>query len=254
MDTKKFSVNEIKDILNSSSGKTKLLDYLAHDERKQVRNLISGYQKKIAKKDFLKNKFLELTSFETRARKQGFSVIAGVDESGRGALAGPLIAAAVILPKDFFLPGLKDCKQLSSSKREEFYSIIIRLSTDWAIAIAKPSFIDKNGIQKANLDVLTRAVKKLNPSPDYVLSDAFSLSELEQPNLGIISGDRLSASIAAASIISKVTRDRIMKSYHKEYLKYGFDRHKGYGTFEHLMKIKEVGPSKIHRYSFAGVS
>lgn len=256
MDFSKLRLNEIKEILDSSSEAdvNKILDCLAKDNRKWMRNLVSVYQRKITKSVFLKSEFLEKTSFEARAKKQGFSLIAGVDESGRGALAGPLVAAAVILPENFFLPGLKDCKELSSSKREEFYPIIIRSSIDWAIAIARPSFIDKNGIQRANLEALTKAVKKLNPAPDYILSDAFFLSEVKQPNLGIKSGDKLSISIAAASIISKVTRDRIMRSYHKEYSEYGFDQHKGYGTSEHLMKIKEVGPSRIHRYSFAGVS
>lgn len=186
---------------------------------------------------------------ERALRRQGFQHIAGADEAGRGALAGPIVAAAVILPSRFTAQGIRDSKLLSPRQRQLHFTRITRAAIAWAAEIIGPEVIDRQGIQIANVRALERAVGKLDVRPDFALIDAWRLS-LPMPHEGIVHGDRTVLSIAAASIIAKVIRDRIMEALDPIFPRYAFARHKGYGTLAHRHRITRHGPSPIHRRSF----
>ncbi len=196
---------------------------------------------------------LDLGRYERRLHEEGFDRVAGVDEAGRGALAGPLVAAAVILPPEFDLEGIRDSKQLTGPQRERCYARIREGALAISICKAMPSRIDRRGLHRSNLWLLGRAIRALPVPPDYVLADGFPIPRLSVPHLSIKKGDAVTASVAAASIVAKVTRDRIMDRYHRRYPAYGFDRHRGYGTAEHYAVLSRIGPSPIHRLSFRGV-
>ena len=196
---------------------------------------------------------LDLGRYERGLRGQGFRLIAGVDEAGRGALAGPLFAAAVILPEGFDLEGINDSKVLPALQREAAYARIVREAVAWSACRCMPERIDRRGLHKTNVWLLRRCVCRLGVAPDYVLTDGFPVKRLGVPNLSIKKGDAVTASVAAASIVAKVTRDRMMDRYHRRYPAYGFDHNRGYGTQEHRDAIRAYGPSPIHRYSFKGL-
>ena len=196
---------------------------------------------------------VDLGRYERRLRDEGFVRIAGADEAGRGALAGPLVAAAVILPREFDLEGIRDSKQLTARQRERCYERIVREGVAVSVCRAMPSRIDHRGLHRSNLWLLRRAVLGLRLTPDYVLTDGFPVPRLGVPSLSMKKGDAVTASVAAASIVAKVTRDRMMDRYHRRFPAYGFDRHRGYGTAEHLEVLSRIGPSPIHRLSFKGV-
>lgn len=187
---------------------------------------------------------------ESQLFRKGYQMIAGVDEAGRGAWAGPIVAAAVILPPGLKIKGVKDSKLLTPEAREELYQEIIERAISWSMAKISSKIIDKVGLSKANIVALRQAFLKLHPRPDYLLIDAYSLGYLDISYQAIIRGDRLIHSIAAASIIAKVTRDRLMIKEDKKFPVYHFARHKGYGTKLHYEKISEFGFSPIHRRSF----
>jgi ribonuclease HII len=197
---------------------------------------------------------VDLGRYERHLREQGFRLIAGVDEAGRGALAGPLVAAAVILPEGFDLVGIADSKVLTPNAREEAYERIVREAIAWSACRCMPTRIDRRGLHKTNLWLLRRCITSLPVEPDYVLSDGFPVRRLPMPNLSIKKGDAVTASVAAASIVAKVTRDRMMDRYHRRFPMYGFDHNRGYGTKGHRDAIRDLGPSPIHRYSFKGLS
>ena len=196
---------------------------------------------------------LDLGRYERGLREQGFHLIAGVDEAGRGALAGPLVAAAVILPPEFDLDGINDSKVLTALQRESAFARIVRDAVAWSACRCMPTRIDRRGLQKTNVWLLRRCITTLSVVPDYVLSDGFPVKRLGIPNLSIKKGDAVTASVAAASIVAKVTRDRMMDRYHRRFPAYGFDHNRGYGTHEHRDAIRRHGPSPIHRYSFKGL-
>lgn len=191
--------------------------------------------------------------FERAARLRGYRRIAGIDEVGRGPLAGPVVAAAVILPVRSRLVGVNDSKQLSERERERFYVAICEQAVGMGIGWADVAEIDQLNILEATRLAMRRALEQLVPPPDYVLIDAVSLPGVSIPIRPIIKGDALSILIAAASIVAKVTRDRLMASYHDTFPEYGFLSHKGYGTAEHLERLAYHGPCSIHRRSFAPV-
>ena len=194
------------------------------------------------------------SSIKNKLRAQGFTHIAGVDEAGRGPLAGPLVAAAVILPSQAKLQGLADSKLLSAKKREELFYLIKEQALAIGVGRVSHKLIDKLNIGRANLLAMRLAVENLSLVPDYLLLDGGRYRlDLPIKQRGIVGGDRKCASIAAASIIAKVTRDRIMLRYHQKYPEYHFHLHKGYGTEKHFRKLREYGPSPIHRRSFAPV-
>jgi ribonuclease HII len=191
--------------------------------------------------------------YERLLHAQGFGLVAGVDEAGRGALAGPLVAAAVILPEGFAVDGLADSKVLTPQQRDEWYVRIRGGAVSIGVCRAFPSRIDHRGLHVSNLFLLRRAVRVLDVRPEFVLSDGFHLREMGLPQLSIKKGDAVTASVAAASVIAKVTRDRMMDRYHRRYPQYGFDHHRGYGTASHRAAIAEFGPCPIHRMSFKGM-
>lgn len=195
---------------------------------------------------------LDLGRFERTLRKQGFARVAGADEAGRGALAGPLVAAAVVLPDGFDLEGIRDSKVLTRNQREEAYARIVATAC-FSVAKAEPGAIDLRGLHRTNIALLRRAVKALRPEPDYVLTDGFPVPKIPYPALGVKKGDAVAASVAAASIVAKVTRDRIMDRLHRRHPAFGFDHNRGYGTPEHLEVLDRLGPSPVHRFSFACV-
>jgi ribonuclease HII len=190
---------------------------------------------------------------ERLLRDQGFSFVAGVDVAGRGALAGPLVAAAVILPAGFDCDGLKDSKELTPDQRDQWFDRIDARAVAWSVRRAYPSRIDHKGLHKTNVWLLRQVVLALDVRPDFVLADGFSLRSVGVPQLAVKKGDVTCASVAAASIMAKVSRDRAMARYHRRFPEYGFDRHKGYGTPSHRAAIALHGPSEIHRMSFKGM-
>jgi ribonuclease HII len=191
---------------------------------------------------------------ENLYRRFGFSLIAGVDEVGRGCLAGPVLAGAVVLHPDRHIPGLADSKLLTADAREALYDRITTRALAWAIGSADPREIDECNIHRASLRAMARAVAALTPQPDLVLVDAFRIEGLRMAQRGLIGGDRRSAAIAAASILAKVTRDRLMEDLHRTDSRYGFDRHKGYATSAHLKAVAAHGYSEAHRRSFRPAS
>ena len=181
---------------------------------------------------------------------EGYGLIAGIDEVGRGPLAGPVMAGAVILPKDHPILYLNDSKKLTEKKREELYEVIMKEAVAVGIGMASEARIDEINILNATYEAMREAIGKLAPQPNILLNDAVKIPGVSIRQVPIIKGDAKSASIAAASIVAKVTRDRLMAEYEKIYPGYGFAKNKGYGTAEHIAAIKEMGPCPIHRRSF----
>ncbi len=188
--------------------------------------------------------------FESKAREDGYRAVAGVDEAGRGPLAGPVVAAAVILPPGYEHPGINDSKKLSSRQRERLYAIIQHDAVSIGVGLSEAPLIDRVNILQATLLAMKEAVLELFPPPDFLLIDGLNRIDLATPQEAIIRGDSQSISIAAASIIAKVSRDRLMEMYHRQFPQYNFLRNKGYGTKEHRAAIVKFGRCKIHRRSF----
>jgi len=195
----------------------------------------------------------DVFAFERAASEGGFCAIAGLDEAGRGALCGPVVAAAVILFKNQRIPGVDDSKQLTHLRRQRLYGEILQSARAVGIGLARAGEIDRINILEATRVAMGRAVGRLRAIPDYLLIDALRLPAVSIPQQAIIKGDCLSHSIAAASIIAKVTRDRIMAVWHRRYPQFGWDTNKGYGTERHLLALREFGPCPIHRKTFRGV-
>lgn len=178
--------------------------------------------------------------------------VAGIDEAGRGPLAGPVVAAAVILPKDIFLPFLNDSKKVTEKRRDVLFDEIKQNAIAYGIGIASNTLIDEINILQATYEAMREAINALEKTPDILLVDAVHIPDINIKQVGIVKGDAKSVNIAAASILAKVTRDRIMVEYDKIYPEYGFASNKGYGTATHIAALKEVGPCAIHRKSFIG--
>ena len=191
-----------------------------------------------------------MRTLENALRRVGFVHVAGVDEVGRGCLAGPVLAAAVVLHPDRHIAGVCDSKLVAAAERERLYDCIVQHAVTWAVAAADPAEIDRINIHQASLRAMQRAVLALAPLPDIVLVDAFRVPDLPMPQRGVPHGYRRCSAIAAASIIAKVTRDRQMLALHAEDPRYGFDRHKGYATADHLDAVARFGYSQMHRRTF----
>lgn len=254
MDFRDKSIKEIKEWLES-------VDYLPPEpefarllgeKRSGVIALLERIHRKRSLVKQQEQLWQEMSINERRLHNQGYRWIAGVDEVGRGPLAGPVVSAAVILPEDFYLPGLNDSKKLSKQTREEYYEIIQQRAISIGVAIISVEIIDQINILQATYRGMTEAVAKLATVPDYILVDALTLP-MDVPQEAIIGGDSKSVSIAAASVIAKVTRDRIMSEMAAIFPQYGFDQHMGYGTKEHLEAIVRHGVTVHHRRTFAGV-
>jgi ribonuclease HII len=191
-----------------------------------------------------------MDTFENIVRKEGYQVIAGVDEAGRGPLAGPVVAAAVILPPNYVNSKINDSKKLSAANREKLYEVIEKDSLAIGMRVVDADIIDNVNILQASLQAMRDAVLELSVSPDFLLVDGLHCIPIITPQRPLVKGDSLSISIAAASIMAKVSRDRIMEMYHRQYPQYNFQKNKGYGTKEHINAIKRFGVCKIHRKSF----
>ena len=191
-----------------------------------------------------------MRTLENALRRLGFVHVAGVDEVGRGCLAGPVVAAAVVLDPDKHIPGVSDSKVVPAAERERLHDRIVQQAVAWSVAAADSVEIDRINIHQASLRAMQRAVLALAPLPDIVLVDAFRVPDLPMAQRGVPHGDRRCSAIAAASIIAKVTRDRLMMELHGRDPRYGFDRHKGYATRDHLDAVARFGYSDVHRRSF----
>ena len=189
-------------------------------------------------------------TLENAIRRMGFNYVAGVDEVGRGCLAGPVVAAAVVLAPEKYVPRVTDSKTVTALERVQLYRKITRSAVAWSVASADCEEIDRINIHQASLQAMYRAVQSLSPCADFVLVDAFRIPDLFVPQRAVVHGDSRCTAIAAASIIAKVTRDRLMLELHDKDPRYGFDRHKGYATKDHLAAVSQYGYSEVHRRSF----
>ena len=244
------TIGEIKtEFLNTGyAGWQELCDVYRSDERAGVTKLVQQYEKKIQNLENEKLRMQKMMEYEHKYEHLGY--LCGIDEVGRGPLAGPVVACAVILPHDHHILYLNDSKKLTAHKREELYDVIIREAVAVGIGMAGPARIDEINILQATYEAMRQAVSKLKVVPQLLLNDAVTIPEITIPQVPIIKGDAKSASIAAASIVAKVTRDRLMEEYDKTMPEYGFASNKGYGSAEHIAALKKYGPSPIHRASF----
>ncbi|MBE5921774.1 MAG: ribonuclease HII [Lachnospiraceae bacterium] len=244
------TLKEIKEQLELTKTENlpQILSLFKEDERKNVQALIARYEKKYA--DYLSELARMKQMFFYERMQEGAQYICGIDEVGRGPFAGPVVAAAVILPKDCDILYLNDSKKLSEKKREELNLEIREKAVAYAIGIVSPERIDEINILQATYEAMRQAVNRLSVTPDVLLNDAVTIPQVAIRQVPIIKGDAKSASIAAASIIAKVYRDHLMEDYDKIYPGYDFASNKGYGSSKHIAALKEIGPCPIHRKSF----
>lgn len=242
------SISQIRDEFEQASNLEELFALYETDTRKGVISLVQKYKKQIEKLEIERKRLELMHQFEYKYSDYEF--ICGIDEAGRGPLAGPVVAGAVILPKDCEILYLNDSKKLSPSKRDALYDEIADKALCWAVGESSPERIDEINILQATYEAMRKAIAKLSISPDLLLCDAVSIPEVSMKQVGIIRGDAKSVSIAAASIMAKVTRDRYMISMAEKYPEYGFEGHKGYGSSSHIDAIKKYGPCPIHRKTF----
>lgn len=247
------TIKQIADELSKmNEGNQSLIQEYKKDPRKGVQQLIAKWEKKQLEKHIERNRFHEMSQYEQNLYNNGIQYIAGIDEVGRGPLAGPVVAAAVILPKDFFLPGLDDSKKLSEQKREELFEQIKATAVSIGIGIIDAKKIDEVNIYQATKLAMKQAISKLSITPEHLLVDAMKIT-IDIPQTSIIKGDSKSYSIAASSIIAKVTRDRLMKRLANDFPQYGFEKHMGYGTGLHLNALNTFGVTDLHRRSYSPV-
>lgn len=215
-----------------------------------VDKLIAKYEKRKLAQEKEIERLRQMSKYEKEAYLHGYQYVAGIDEAGRGPLAGPVVAACVMLPVDCLIEGLNDSKKLNAAQREKLYEIILEKCVSMGIGIVDEKCIDKINILNATKLAMKNAIEQIKPQPDMLLIDAVRLKDVDIAQLPVIKGDALSVSIAAASIIAKVTRDRLIVEADSIYPQYGFKKHKGYGTEEHMNAIKKFGICPIHRISF----
>ena len=242
---------ELKTIsLEDEKGLLDFIDSYSHDERAGVIAIVEQAKKKLDayRQEVIRSE--KMLSFEMKYTEMGYEYICGIDEVGRGPLAGPVVACAVILPKDEIILYLNDSKQVSKKKREELYDIIIDKAVAYGIGIVSEERIDEINILQATYEAMRMAIGNLKVKPDILLNDAVKIPEVDIHQVPIVKGDTLSASIAAASIVAKVTRDRMMKSYGEIYPGYDFSSNMGYGSAKHIEGLKTLGPCDIHRRTF----
>lgn len=245
-----MKIGEIRDLLQAAEDQM-LPDFIARfesDERSGVRQLVQRAQKRLDALEKERERLMPMHQYEEQYKD--CQVICGIDEAGRGPLAGPVVAAAVILPKDCEILYLNDSKQLSAKKRELLYDEIMEKAVSVGVGYATPQRIDEINILQATYEAMRQAVNKLSVCPDILLNDAVRIPGLSMQQVPIVKGDAKSVSIAAASIIAKVTRDRLMMEYDKAMPQYHFAANKGYGSAEHIEALAVYGASPIHRRSF----
>ena len=244
------STIEIKKILQAASVEElpEFIAAYASDERQGVRKLAETAAKRLAALEKERARIETLRRYEEQYSE--YEYICGVDEVGRGPLAGPVVAGAVILPKGCRILYINDSKQLSEKKREELYDVITGQAAAWAVGCVSPERIDEINILQATYEAMRQAVGRLRPVPDLLLNDAVQIPGISIPQVPVIKGDAKGITIGAASIVAKVTRDRMMQQYDKTYPEYGFAENKGYGSREHIEALQKHGPTPIHRRSF----
>ncbi|MGM7720355.1 ribonuclease HII [Metabacillus sp. Hm71] len=248
-----LTIKEIQDrITRITNENDPFLEQCKDDSRKGVQQLVQKWWKHYEQEKALQEQFYGMLSYERKAHAQGFHLIAGVDEVGRGPLAGPVVAAAVILKEECYIPGLTDSKKLTAAMREKYFDLIKTNAKAIGIGIVQAEVIDEINIYEATKLAMKQAIKKLEIEPDYLLLDAMKL-ELPISQESIIKGDAKSVSIAASSVIAKVTRDRFMQDLAKRFPEYGFEQHMGYGTRYHLDALQRHGVTEYHRKSYAPV-
>lgn len=246
------SISEIKSQLQAACGDElpEFVNRYKDDERAGVKKLVENAVKRIQALEREYERINELKRYEREYADYQF--ICGIDEVGRGPLAGPVVAGAVILPKDCNILYINDSKQLSEKKREELYEIITKEAVAYAVGYASPERIDEINILQATYEAMREAIGKLSPSPDILLNDAVTIPNVNIRQIPIVKGDAKSISIGAASIVAKVTRDRLMTEYQELFPEYDFASNKGYGSAAHIDALKKYGPTPIHRKSFIG--
>lgn len=255
MNWNELTIRAIKDQLDSEEVGPELLKTLLEDERVGVVKLARRKLRELEREQEKLRKWEELSTLEKGLHEKGYQLVAGIDEAGRGPLAGPVVAAAVVFKPGERIIGLDDSKKLSEGERDRLFEIISRKALALGTGIVDNQNIDRINIMQATLMAMKEAVSKLNPAPDYILVDGNrEIPGLNLEQQTVIDGDARSNVIAAASIIAKVSRDRLLQEYHKKYPAYGFDSHKGYGTAGHIRALKQYGPCPIHRYSFSIVN
>ncbi|MBQ7781855.1 MAG: ribonuclease HII [Lachnospiraceae bacterium] len=245
-------ISEIKGLFQAANTDRlpELISMYEQDERGGVQAVITSARKKLVALEKEKARIEIMKEYEYRYAQAGY--ICGIDEVGRGPLAGPVVAGAVILPKDCQILYLNDSKQLSEKKREELYDVIMEKAVATGIGYASPERIDEINILQATYEAMRAAISNLAVKPDILLNDAVTIPDVDIKQVPIIKGDAKSVSIAAASIIAKVTRDRLMVEYDSIFPEYGFASNKGYGAAVHIEALKKYGPTPIHRRSFIG--
>lgn len=246
----KKSISQIKEEFEQADAAQRavLYEVYSSDDRAGVKKLVSAYRKKEEALQKERMRLEDMRSFEHKYST--YSLICGIDEAGRGPLAGPVVAGAVILPKDCEILYLNDSKKLSPAKREALYEEIMEKAEAVGVGMASPARIDEINILQATYEAMREAVDNLGVTPELLLNDAVTIPDVSIPQVPIIKGDAKSVSIAAASIIAKVTRDRLMVQYDEILTGYGFARHKGYGSKDHIEAIRRLGPTPIHRQTF----
>lgn len=251
-DVSKMKIKDIKEISDQITEDEHLefLRIFQSDSRKSVQNICTRVEKKIQELILEDERLERINSYEESAYNEGYMYIGGVDEAGRGPLAGPVVAAVVVFDRNTKIRWINDSKKLSEAKRNELYKIIIENAKDYGIGIADNKEIDNLNILNATYLAMKRAVANLKQRPDCLLNDAVTIPGLAMKQIPIVKGDAKSISIAAASILAKVTRDTMMYEYDEKYPGYGFASNKGYGTSEHYSGIEANGITDIHRHSF----
>ena len=246
------SISEIKEILGNCSMEElpEQIKQFEEDSRKGVQTALVSFRKKYEKHQQELARLEEILTYERGLWEAGYDLVAGIDEVGRGPLAGPVVAAAVILPKEGKIEGVNDSKKLSAKKREELYDIILEKAVSYGIGVVSNERIDEINILQATYEAMREALSQLKPKAEYILADAVTIPMVSTPQRGIIKGDAKSMSIGAASIVAKVYRDRMMEAYEEVYPGYGFASNKGYGAAEHIEGIRKQGITPIHRKTF----
>lgn len=247
-----MTISEIREILLGSPSEEFLAE-LELDSRVAVKKLLQAYHKRIEKAALERERFHKMLSYERNYYAEGAKLIAGVDEAGRGPLAGPLVIAAVVMPEEFFISGLNDSKQISASKRDKLYDEILQKALSVSVNLVSISNIDELNIYRATQQGMAEVLLHLDKQPDVALIDAMPVEAGEIKTVSLVHGDALSASIAAASIIAKVTRDRIMEKLDALYPAYKFANNKGYGSKDHMQAIDQDGVTEWHRRSYEPV-
>lgn len=255
MNIKKMSLRELQELIGQKGPEVyaQVIESLGNDPRGGAQRLVRQCQAQLDEYKRERERIGRMFSYERQVWAMGYRLVAGLDEVGRGPLAGPVVAAAVILPGELIVPGLEDCRRLSGKRRQEVYEEIRAKALGVGIGMVHPDGIDEANVMMATYKAMVKAVADLAERPDYLLIDSLHLPGVAQPQAPIAGGDGQSCSIAAASIVAKVTRDDYMIEMDKQYPQYGFANHKGYGTLEHREALERHGPCPIHRKTYGSV-